>query len=115
MEPFEKVTLHLRPLSKEGTFIETRLTTGKRTAQARRFVQLEKKASEKIVGSIFRTIFAPPFEGSSLQNVAREIVGRFSSKSFEETCKQTYLCRPLLTEHLKEADSSADIDKRSLT
>jgi hypothetical protein len=50
LEAFEKVTLHLPPLSKEGTFIETRLTTGKRTAQARRFGQLEKKATEKIVG-----------------------------------------------------------------
>tara|TARA_B100000925_G_C21969726_1_gene457270 strand:- start:214 stop:387 length:174 start_codon:yes stop_codon:yes gene_type:complete len=50
LEASEKVTIHLRPLSKEGTFIETRLTTGKRTAQARRFGQLEKKATEKIVG-----------------------------------------------------------------
>jgi hypothetical protein len=50
LEAFEKVTLHLPPLSKEGTFIETRLTTGKRTAQAQRFGQLEKKATEKIVG-----------------------------------------------------------------
>jgi len=46
---FEKVTIHLRPLSKEGTFIETRLTTGKRKASARRFSQLEKKTTEKIV------------------------------------------------------------------
>ena len=84
-------------------------------AQAGRFSQLEKKTTQKIVGWKFRTIFAPPFEGSSLQNVARKNVDRFSSKSFEETCKQTYLCRPLLTEHLKEADSSVDIDKRSLT
>ena len=79
------------------------------------FERLEKKSHKNIVGGKIRTIFAPPFEGSSLQNVARKNVGRFSSKSFEETCKQTYLCRPLLTEHLKEADSSVDIDKRSLT
>jgi len=50
LEAFEKVTLHLPPLSKEGAIIEPRLTTGKRTAQARRFGQLEKKATEKIVG-----------------------------------------------------------------
>jgi hypothetical protein len=50
LEALEKVTLHLRPLSKEGTFFTMRLTTGKRTAQARRFGQLEKKATEKIVG-----------------------------------------------------------------
>jgi hypothetical protein len=79
------------------------------------FLPARKKSHRKDCGLNISNYLCAPFEGSSLENAAREIVGRFSSKSFEETCKQTYLCRPLLTEHLKEADSSADIDKRSLT
>jgi hypothetical protein len=67
LEAFEKVTLHLPPLSKEGTFIETRLTTGKRTAQARRFGQLEKKPQKRLWIEYFEL---------SLRPLSREVLYR---------------------------------------
>jgi hypothetical protein len=64
---FEKVTIHLRPLSKEGTFIETRLTTGKRKASARRFSQLEKKPQKRLWHEYFEL---------SLRPLSREVLYR---------------------------------------
>ena len=111
---FEKVTIHLRPLSKEGTFIETRLTTRNTATSSHHFRGSKKKFPKTLRDKKFELPLRP---------LSREVLYRMRREEMLKGSPQKLLKRVLnnsifvtaFYRAFEEADSSVDFDKRSLT
>jgi len=109
-----KATVHLQPLSKEGTFIETRLTTRNTATSSHHFRGSKKKFPKTLRDKKFELPLRP---------LSREVLYRMRCEEMLKGSPQKLLKRVLnnsifvtaFYRAFEEADSSVDFDKRSLT
>jgi len=86
----------LQPLSKEGTFIETRLTTRNTATSLHHFEDSKKKFPKTLRDEKFEVPLRPLSREVLYRMRREEIVERFSSETFEESFKQQYICHRFL-------------------
>lgn len=89
---FQKGTVHLRPLSKEGEFVELRLTMLEARSEGTSFEGSKKKFAKRLRLEKIELPLRPLSREVLLRMWRKKNVERISSETFEESYKQQYIC-----------------------